>query len=371
MKKRLAALLLAAFMGTAVLSGCGTTNETGTGTDTDNGGSPVKVGLVTDSGTIDDKSFNEGTWTGIVQYEEEHPDAVEIDYLQPGGEEHAYYVSAINDLADTDYEIIVTPGFKFETAINEAAATHEDIKFILLDGYPHTGDFEFVSHENVVSVFFNEHEAAFLAGIAAALSTETGNVGFIGGMEIPPVQKFGWGFKAGVHYANENLGTDVNVDDNYVFQGTFTDVSAGQTIASGMYNRGVDIIFHAAGGVGVGVFNEAKQRATAGENVFVIGVDVDQYETGMMEDGRSVTLTSAVKRIDVAAYDYIDAIINGGFPGGEIVTLTLADNGVGIPEENPNLSSEIYQQIQEIRDLVIDGSVVVPASQEDLDAFIQ
>lgn len=329
----------------------------------------AKVGMVTDSGTIDDKSFNQGTWEGILKYKEDTK-AIQEKYLQPSGQQHTDYVNAINDLVDAGYKIIVTPGYKFETAVNEAAGNHKDVTFVLIDGMTHEGDFNFVKHDNVVCVYFNEHEAGFLAGVAAALSTKTGKLGFIGGMEIPPVQRFGWGYKAGVKYANSKYGTQAEIID-YIFQGTFDDTAAGQTLASGMYDKGADIIFHAAGGVGVGVFNEAKQRAQKGEKVFVIGVDVDQYELGKIPNGESVTLTSALKRIDVAAYNYIDAKLKGNFPGGEIITLSFADKGVGLPAENPNLSEDVMKKVKEVEKDILDKKVKVPGTQEELDAFLK
>ncbi|EYE87332.1 membrane protein [Fervidicella metallireducens AeB] len=330
----------------------------------------TKVGMVTDSGTIDDKSFNQGTWEGIKKYAADKG-TIEEKYLQPSGEQETDYINAINDLVDSGYKIVVTPGFKFETAINKAADAHKDSTFILIDGMPHEeGKFDFVKHDNVVSVFFTEHEAGFLAGVASALSTKTNKLGFVGGMKIPPVEKFGIGFKAGVLYANKTFGTKAEIVD-YIYQGTFDDVAAGQTLAAGMYNKGVDIIFHAAGGVGAGVFNEAKQRAEKGQKVWVVGVDVDQYETGKISNGSSVTLTSAMKRIDVAAYDYIDAKLNGNFPGGQIITLSLAENGVGLPENNPNLSADTITKVEQAKKDVLDKKITVPTSEDELAKFMK
>ena len=139
-----------------------------------------------------------------------------------------------------------------------------------------------------------------------------------------------------------------------------------------MYDKGVDIIFHAAGGVGVGVFSEAIERATNGQNVWVIGVDSDQYDAGLVGDtGKSVTLTSALKRVDVAAYDYIDAKLNGKFPGGQTISLSIKENAVGIPAENPNLSADVVAKVEEARKAILDGKVTVPSTQEALDAFLQ
>jgi basic membrane protein A and related proteins len=365
LKRRIVTTLLAATMALSVFA-AGCANQKA-------GGNATKVGMVTDSGTIDDKSFNQGTWEGILKYETDKK-TIAKKYLQPTGEQHTDYLNAINDLVEAGNKIVVTPGFKFETAVNEAADKHKDTTFILIDGSTHIADsFDFIKHDNVVCVFFNEHEAGFLAGIAAALSTKTNKLGFVGGMDIPPVQRFGWGFQAGVKYANKKYGTKAEIID-YVYQGTFNDTAAGQTLATGMYDKGADIIFHAAGGVGVGVFTEAKNRAQKGENVFVIGVDVDQYEFGKIgteKDAKSVTLTSAMKRIDVAAYNYIDAKLNGKFPGGEIITLTLKDNGVGLPEKNPNLSEDTTKKVGDVKKEILDGTVKVPATQKELDAFLK
>jgi basic membrane protein A len=360
MSKKLLSVALASVMAFSVFAtGCAKQNVAK---------DAVKVGMVTDSGSIDDKSFNQGTWEGIVKYKNDKPGVIQEKYLQPSGEQHTDYLNAINDLVDAGHKVIVTPGYKFETAVNEAADIHKETTFVLIDGMTHVGDYNFVKHDNVVCVFFNEHEAGFLAGVSAALSSKSGKLGFIGGMEIPPVQRFGWGFQAGVKYATQKFGVNAEIVD-YLYQGTFNDVAAGQTLASGMYDKGIDIIFHAAGGVGVGVFNEAKQRAEKGEEVFVVGVDVDQYEFGKISSGKSVTLTSAMKRIDVAAYNYIDAQLNGKFPGGEMITLTLAEEGVGLPMENPNLAADVVSKVEEVKKEILDKTVTVPGTQEDLDKF--
>jgi len=330
----------------------------------------VKVGMVTDSGTIDDKSFNQGSWEGIQRYEKEKG-TIEAQYLKPNDVQETDYINAIDTLVETGNKIIVTPGYKFETAVNKAADTHKDVSFILLDGQTHGGDNQFVKHDNVVCVYFNEHEAGFLVGIAAALSTKTGKLGFIGGMKIPPVEKFYYGYQAGVNYANQKLGAKATITDTQ-FQGSFDNIPAGQTLAAGMYGKGIDIIFHAAGGVGNGVFNEAKARAEKGEKVWVIGVDSDQYEQGLLKDGKtSVTLTSAIKKVDVAAYNYIDAKLNDKFPGGEVITLTIKENGVGIPEENPNLSDDVLSKIDSVTQEIKEGKIIVPQTQKEVDDFLK
>lgn len=367
MRKRVIALLMVVMVVGLMIAGCSQAAEA----------TKTKVGMVTDSGTIDDKSFNQGTWEGIKKYESDNG-TIEATYQQPDNEAETDYLNAISDLVDNGYNIIVTPGYKFETAIYKAQDQYTDTKFILIDGAPNDGDYStdagptYKTGDNTVAIFFNEHEAGFLVGVAAALSTETGKLGFIGGMEIPAVQKFGWGYLAGVKYANDTFGSNAEVVD-YVYEGSFNNVAGGQQLASGMYDKGIDIIFHAAGGVGVGVFSEAIERATNGENVWVIGVDSDQYEQGKLsqDSDRSVTLTSARKGVDVAAYDYIDAALNGSFPGGQTITLSLADGAVGLPEENPNLSADVLAKVDEAKQAVLDGKVIVPSTQEEIDAFLK
>lgn len=376
MKKRLLAALLCTTLVASLAVGCAEKSDnSGTDSGTKNQTTKTKVGMATDSGTIDDKSFNQGTWEGIKKYETDKG-TIESKYLQPKGEQEADYITAINALIDTNYKIVVTPGFKFETAVNKAATDHKDTTFILIDGQTHTAEDAntFVKHDNVVCVFFSEQEAGFLAGISAALSTKTNMLGFIGGAEIPPVQRYAFGFEAGVAYANKNLGTKAQIDKtNLVYQGTFNSAPAGQTLAAGMYDKGVDIIFAAAGGTGVGAFNEAKQRAKSGKPVWVIGVDVDQYNDGVWDDAKtkSITLTSAMKKIGVAAYDNIDAKLNNKFPGGQVLTLSLKDEGVGIPEKNPNLSADIVAKVDQAKKDVVSGKITVPKTQDELNAFLK
>jgi basic membrane protein A len=350
MVKKIALMLLTA----AVLVSCGTeTTET------------LKVGMVTDAGTIDDKSFNQGTWEGILRAEADL--GVETQYLKPVGTTEADYILEIGNLYDAGFKFIVTPGFKFETAIYKAQADYEDAYFVLIDGVPHAGDFAPAVGENTVSIFFTEHESGFIAAVAAALEKPDAEFGFIGGMEIPPVQKFNWGFQQGLAYANANLGTNVTfLEENFIYQGSFDNVAAGGQIAAQMYDKGVDVIFCAAGGVGVGAINEAKTRATGGEEVWIIGVDVDQYADGIYQGDNSIILTSAVKKIDQAAYDMIAAQLNGTFPGGETILFNAGNQGVGIPTTNPNLSSETSAKVDEILAEIVAGTITVSAEQGEL-----
>jgi basic membrane protein A and related proteins len=350
----------------ALLAGCGNTADKGAAPA---GGSAAaakfKVGMVTDAGTIDDKSFNQGTWEGIQKAAKDLK--VESKYLKPGGTTEAEYSKEIGNLYDAGYKLIITPGFKFETAIFKAQDKYKDAKFVLIDGTPHNGDSKSVVKENTVSIFFAEHESGFLAGVATALQVKEGQAGFIGGMSIPPVQKFNWGFQQGVNYANEKLSTKVTIKpENVVYQGSFDNVAAGQQLAAQMYDRGVNVIFAAAGGVGVGAINEAKSRVKAGKKVWMVGVDVDQYKDGVYEGEKSVILTSAMKKIDQAAFDMIKAESEGKFPGGKTLTFDSKNDGVGIPEKNPNLTEDTVKKVAEVAAKLKSGEVKVAAEQGSL-----
>lgn len=356
MKKKVSMLTLA-LAATVGLAACGkgAVNNESQGASTD---AKLKVGMMTDSGTIDDKSFNQGTWEGIQRYEEENG-TITSKYIKPAGEATQDYLEAANNLLASGHEMIIAPGFKFEEAIAQLQEENPDKKFVILDGQPTGG-----AAENTSAIYFAEQEGGFLAGVAAALETKTNKVGFIGGMVIPSVQNFGYGFAMGVAYANANLGTNVEIAD-YLYNGTFNDVAGGKAQAGGMYDKGIDIIFVAAGGVGNGVIAEAKERAEASKDVHVIGVDVDQYEDGLLSDGRSVILTSAIKRIDNAAYAKIDEAVKGTFKGGEVITMNAQNDGIGLPEENPNLSDATKEKLDEVLSSLKSGALSLPS---ELDA---
>lgn len=348
------AVLMVALMSVTMLVGCA-----------GGGGAKFKVGMVTDAGTIDDKSFNQGTWEGVVKAADEL--GIEKNYIKPAGTTEADYLKEIGNLYDAGFKMVVAPGYKFETAIFQAQSKYPDAKFVIIDGSPHAGDYNVVVGKNTVSIFFAEEQSGYLAGVATALQLKEGDLGFIGGMEIPSVQKFNWGFQQGVAYANQNFGTNMTIKaENVIYQGTFDQVAAGQQLAAQMYDRGVKAIFCAAGGVGIGAMNEAKTRAAAGQEAWIIGVDVDQYAEGIYAEGKSVILTSAMKRIDQAAYDMVMAEKDGKFPGGQILTFNAKNDGIGIPKENPNLDDDVEAKVAQVFSDIKDGKVTISAEQGNL-----
>lgn len=326
----------------------------------------LKVGMVTDSGTIDDKSFNQGTWEGILSAKEYL--GIECKYLKPAGTTEADYLKEIGNLADAGYQMIICPGFKFETAVFIAQDKYPNVKFVLLDGTPHNADgSEYKVGKNTVAVSWEEQQSGFVAGAVVAVQIQEGEFGFIGGMEIPAVQKYNWGWQQGIKYANEHLGTKITIKpENVIYQGSFSDVAAGQQLAASMYDKGVKVIFAAAGGVGVGVINEAKTRRSNKQDVWMVGVDVDQYADGMLPDGKSVVITSAMKHLDSASYDMIEAQLKNTFPGGQSLLLNATNDGIGIPDNNPNLSPDAGDAAILVLEGLKNGSISVAASADGL-----
>ena len=345
MKKKVMALVLLALMVTGLV-GCGSDNNASKSEE-----GKLKVGMVTDTGTIDDKSFNQGTWEGIKEAEKSF--GLETTFMQPNGESESSYLTEIQNLYDSGYKFIVTPGYKFETAIYKAQSQYEDAKFVLIDGEPNDGNDNYLVADNTVAVYFAEEQSGFIAGVASAVQLQDGDFGFIGGMEIPSVKKFNYGFQQGVAYANEHYGTNVSLKaENIVYSGSFSDTALGQQLSAQMYDNGVKAIFTAAAGVNIGVITEAKTRVANGQEAWVIGVDSDQYVDGIYEGNKSVVLTSAIKKIDEAAYQIIEDEINGEFPGGQVLRFDAKNDAVGIPSENPNLSDDTIAKVNEVIDAI-------------------
>lgn len=366
MKKRVIAMAVAALVATGVLAGCGGSSSEGGDTATV-GKETMKVGMITDAGTIDDKSFNQGTWEGILKASEEF--GIQEQYLKPQGQTEADYLREITNIYDAGNKFIVTPGYKFETAIYKAQEKYKDAKFVLIDGAPKetTQSTEGKVGENTVSIFYAEHQSGFLAGLATALEIKEGAVGFIGGLKIPPVQKFNWGYQQGIAYANENFGTKITLDkENVIYAESFEDNAKGQQLAAAMYDKGVKAIFASAGKVGVGVITEAKTRASKGKEAWVVGVDVDQYKDGEYADGKSVVLTSATKKIGKSAYDMIKNELDGNFPGGKTFVVDIQTDDVGLPAENPNLSKDTITKVDEVIKLIKSGEVKISAEKGSL-----
>lgn len=341
MFKKVSSLLIVLTLVLAIgLTGCGQKDEEFT------------VGLVTDTGGIDDKSFNQGTWEGVEKFVAE-VEGSNKKFLQ--SESDADYIPNLSTFSDEELDLIVAPGFLFGDAIGEVSKNFPDQKYLIIDMV--------VEGPNVASAVFAEEQGSFLVGVAAALKTlEAGQntVGFIGGMDFDLIQKFEAGFEAGV----KAVSADITVLIEYA--GDFGAPQIGQTLAAKMYDQGAYVIYHAAGGTGNGLIKEAKDRRIGGQDVWAIGVDKDQYADGIYEGEQSAVLTSMMKRVDVAAYDVAKQTYEGKFPGGQILVFTLDNAGVGIPETNPNLSDAIVNEVKSYETKVVNGEIEVPTLPERL-----
>lgn len=277
-----------------------------------------ELALITDVGTIDDKSFNQGAWEGLKQYAEEK--GISYKYYQPTDKSTDAYVAAIDLAVENGAKVIVTPGFLFEPAIFKAQDIYKEVKFVLLDGFPQDGTYtQFRIENNVYSIFYAEEQVGFLAGYAAVKDGYT-NLGFMGGMAVPAVVRFGYGFVQGVNYAAAEMGINVNL--KYKYLGGFGPSAEYQTEAATWFQGGVQVIFAAAGGAGNSVMAAAEAN-----NGKVIGVDIDQK-------GESTTvITSALKGLGVSVYDALTDYYAGAFKGGQSVSLGVEVDGVSLPND--------------------------------------
>lgn len=352
MSKRKYGLALSLVLAAGTLLGaCGTDKDKKDSTSSNGGNeSDFSVAMVTDVGGVDDKSFNQSAWEGIKKFGEDNG-LTEGDggyaYLQSKGE--ADYTTNLNALVRRDFNLVFGVGFMMEDAIGTIASQQTDKEFAIIDGV--------VDEPNVASILFKEQEGAFLAGVAAALMTTSDKIGFVGGVDIPVINRFEAGFVEGVAAVNPNIKVDVK------YTGAFDKAELGKAEAARMYSSGVDIIFHAAGGTGNGVFSEAKERKQADKNanVWVIGVDSDQYDEGQVGD-QNVTLTSMLKRVDVAVQDISKLAKEGKFPGGETKVYGLHDDGVKLADSRGAIPEDVLKQIDEYAKKIADGEIVVSES---------
>lgn len=318
-------LALAMLLTVSMLAGCG---KTGTNNDTGKKEEPkstgYKIALITDKGNIDDKSFNQGAWEGVVKFAEENK--ISHKYYKPEEASDAGYLTAI-DLAITGgAEVVVTPGFLFEVPIYEAQTKYPNVKFILLDGDPHTADWKtFKREKNVASVMYQEEQSGYLAGYAAVKDGLT-KLGFMGGMPVPAVQAFGYGYLQGAEAAAAELGlADGSISVTYHYTGNFEENDTNKATAKTMYQEGTEVIFACGGSVGKSVMSAASE---AGKKV--IGVDVDQrYDN-------DTVITSATKGLGASVIAVLDSIYKSNSwdtYGGNQVYFNAANAGVGLPTE--------------------------------------
>jgi basic membrane protein A and related proteins len=342
-----AALLMAGSLGLAACA----SDEGGGSSASQASGGDLKVGIAYDTGGRGDKSFNDSAFAGVQA-------AIEAnggDYreLSPNSDA-SNRADLLTQLADQGYNPIIAVGFAYGDVIGDVAAQYPDTQFAIVDSSGLDENGEPLGESNITGLQFAANEGSFLGGVAAALKTETNHIGFVGGVQTPLIQSFEAGYVAGA----KAVKPDITIDVQYIspagdFTG-FNDPARGQIVAQGMYDGGADIVYHAAGGSGLGVFRAAKD---AGKRA--IGVDSDQYNTVGDASLQPVIMTSVLKRVDNAVEAYIGDYVDGSAKGGSDITNDLKSDGVGLSTTG-GFIDDIQSQIDDYKQKIISGEITVP-----------
>ena len=309
-------------------------------TEEDIDGTGFKIGMVTDVGGVNDGSFNQSAWEGLQRAAENF--GCEVKYIESKGD--ADFVPNIESFLDEDYDLIICTGYVMADAVRDAAELNPDQKFAIVD------DASNADLDNVTCMMFEQEQASYLVGLAAGYTTESNIVGFVTGAANETMNSFGYGYCAGVLDANPDA-TILQYNAN-----NFGDASGGKTAVNTMVTKGADVVFHAAGGTGIGVIDGCKEN-----KIWAIGVDSDQSPLAP-----ETILTSALKRVDNACYDATKKAILGTLEGG-VATYDLAAGGVDIAPTTDNLSKDVLEKIEDAKKDIIAGDLVVPKNQEEFE----
>ena len=329
----------------------------------------LKISIVSSPSGVDDGSFNQNNYNGILDFIAENPDATVNPVREETGDVSAC-IQTVEDIV-ADYDVIVCCGFQF-AGIGQIATDNPDVDFILVDTYPSDAEGNEVACDNVYAMQFKEQESGFCAGLAAAMETKTGKVAVVNGIAYPSNVNYQYGFESGVNYANKNYGTSAecielasyagtdvtgaNVGGNYV--GSFSDEETGKTVGKALIDQGCDVIFVAAGASGNGVFTAAKEST----DVYIIGCDVDQYDDGVNGD-KNIILTSGLKIMDMNVTKQLNAVKDGSFKG-ENALLGADSDSTGYVKEagRHQLSDDTVAKIDEAFAKVKSGEIVPAAN---------
>lgn len=332
----------------------------------------LKIAIVSSPNSVDDGSFNEDNYNGILNFIASRGDIDTVTPVQETSGDTAAVAQLVGEIV-ADYDVIVATGFQ-SAAIGPVAQDNPDKYFILVDTFPTDADGVTIEDglDNVYAMQFAEQESGFFAGVAAALETQSGKVAVVTGQPFPSNVNYQYGFESGVNYANKHLGataqivelasyagtdvTGVNVGGNYT--GNFSDEATGKTLGEALIREGCDIIFVAAGASGNGVFAAAKESG----NCMIIGCDVDQYDDGANGDS-NIILTSVLKNMAVNVERQLNAVVDGTFAGGNY-TLTAQTDSTGYvsTEGRHQMSAETVSALDELYPQVKDGTIVPAAN---------
>lgn len=336
--KKVLSLLLVATMAVSMFAACGSSDSAAAG---------YEIALVTDKGNIDDKSFNQGSWEGVVAYASAND--ITHQYYKPEEASDEGYLAAIDLAVAGGAKVVVCPGYLFEVAVYNAQTKYPDVKFILLDGAPHTADYAtYATEANVASVMYAEEEAGYLAGYAAVMDGMT-SLGFEGGMAVPAVIAFGQGYLQGIEAAATELGlADGSVKVFYHYTGDFAETDVNKATAKAMFESGAQVIFGCGGSVGKSVMSAAAEASAKS-----IGVDVNQKA-----DSETV-ITSATKGLGASVEAILASIYDGSFDtyAGKTTYFSAANNGVGLPDDFERFTSFNKEQYDAVYATLVNGTV--------------
>ena len=302
--------------------------------------SEIKIGIVTDVGGVNDGSFNQSSWEGLTRASEDL--GVQVKYLE--SKTDADYAPNIETFIDEENDLIICVGFMLADATRAAAEANPDQKFAIIDDAS-------IDLPNVTCLMFKQAQASYLVGYVAGLTTESNTTGFVLGMATEVMHQFGYGYVAGV--------LDANPDAKVLQQNanSFGDTAIGKSAATAMVTNGADVIFHAAGGTGLGTIEGCTEAG-----IWAIGVDSDQSVLAP-----ETILTSAMKRVDNACYDAAKSVCEGTLEAG-VKTYDLSTAGVDIAPTTTNLDAEVLKAVEEVKAKIIAGEIVVPETQADFEA---
>ncbi|MFA6236330.1 MAG: BMP family ABC transporter substrate-binding protein [Bacteriovorax sp.] len=306
---------------------------------------PIRVGMVTDVGGVNDQSFNQSAWEGLQKAKKEL--GVKVSYQE--SKQDADYAGNLETLYDAGNDLIWGIGFKMADIILKAAKQNPKQKYAIIDfSY---GD---KTPSNVTGVMFKAEEGAFLTGYIAAKMSKTNTIGFIGGMSVPIIHSFQYGFKAGAKYANKNI----NILEQY--SESFTDAAKGKAIANQMISKNADVVFHAAGAVGDGVIEAVKEKSK-----MAVGVDRDQNYLAPKN-----VITSSMKRVDNAIFQVVSDLKKGVFKGGSTQNYGLNDGAVDIaPTTSKMIPATLLTETVELKKKIASGKIKVPATESAYASF--
>ncbi|MDU2163929.1 BMP family lipoprotein [Intestinibacter bartlettii] len=338
--KKLFAVGLTAIMMGSLLVGCSSKTESNEDV--------YKIGMISDTGGVNDESFNQSTWEGLQQAQEKYgKDKVQVKYVESSQE--ADYTPNIETFVEEDLDLIIGVGYKMAGAIEEASKNYPDVQFAIID---HSYEKQ---PENVTSLIYEDNTAAYLAGLVAAKKTETNKVAFIGGIKSATLDKFEYGFRAGVKAANPKCELTVR------YLNSFSDSALAKSVANQMHKDGVDVIYTAAGAAGTGAIEAAKEN-----NKMAIGVDVDQ--SPLAPDN---IISSTMKNVNVSIVNLVGEILEDNYQGGQVIVNTLASGGVGLSDTTKDhVSKDILDYVNEQAGKIKSGEIVVPENEKQYNEIV-